>query len=305
MNDHFDIRVIDSHEHAAARRRELDIDRGTARRLGEEAVRYVEQGWYPGPDGRPVAWSDAVELARDGTVSIPPDAQLPERSRSSPGRTLIEVANETALAAARRLVDARLVEAGRLVDADQRPLVLNMANGVRPGGGFLTGARAQEESLCRSSALYATLVGDPMYAAHATRPQPDSTDWAILSPDVPVFRDDLGRNLDRPWPASFITSAAPHAPTVGEPAAGDLLERRVGRLLDIAHAHGFTTLVLGAWGCGAFGNDPVRTAQSFHHHLQRGAGAFEHIVFAITDWSPERRLLGAFAATFDATHSGS
>ncbi len=65
-------------------------------------------------------------------------------------------------------------------------LVLNFANELHPGGGFQQGNRGQESLLCRSSALFATLSADPMYAAHAARPLPDSTDWAILSPDVPV-----------------------------------------------------------------------------------------------------------------------
>jgi len=63
-----------------------------------------------------------------------------------------------------------------------RPAALNFANGIHPGGGFLHGARAQEEALCRSSALYETLVGDPMYVYHAARPRPDSSDWVIYSP---------------------------------------------------------------------------------------------------------------------------
>ena len=55
---HFHVRVIDSDEHAEERRRELDIDRSIARRLGAEAVQYIEQGWYPGPSGGQVAWAD-------------------------------------------------------------------------------------------------------------------------------------------------------------------------------------------------------------------------------------------------------
>ena len=281
--------VVDSEELADARRRELDIDRETARRLGEEAVRFIEQGWYPATDGQRVALSEAVDEARRRAVSIPPDAELPMPPEESHPLTIVEVANETSLAAARRLVSDGM-----------RPLVLNLADGLRPGGGFLSGARAQEESLCRSSALYATLVGDPMYAAHGRRRLPDSTDWAILSPDVPVFRDDDGALLDAPWPASFITCAAPYAPGVGQPASGDLLETRIKRLLRIAHAYGFTALVLGAWGCGAFANDPHRTAQDFRRNLEAGVGAFEHVVFAITDWSTDRRFLGPFAAVFSS-----
>lgn len=110
----------------------------------------------------------------------------------------------------------------RLMESSHRPLALNFANGIHPGGGFLAGARAQKEVLCRSTALYRTLVGDAMYDAHRKRPRPDSTDWAIYSPDVPVFRKDDGTELDRPWLLSFITCAAPYAPKIGQPESGDL-----------------------------------------------------------------------------------
>ena len=160
-------------------------------------------------------------------------------------------------------------------------------------------APAQEEVLCRSSALYATLEGDPMYDAHRQRPDRESSDWAILSPDVPVFRADDGTALDEPWLLSVITCAAPIATTVGQPRSGDLLEVRIGRVLDIAAARGFEALVLGAWGCGAFGNDPARTAHDFRAALEGPfLGAFREVVFAISDWSPDRRFLAPFRATF-------
>lgn len=198
------------------------------------------------------------------------------------------MANETTLGAGRRLVDRRL-----------RPLALNFANWVVPGGGFLTGARAQEEVLCRSSALYRTLLDDPMYEAHRQNPRPESTDWAILSPDVPVFRKDDGTTLDHPWLLSFITCAAPYAPGVGQPRAGDLDQHRIHRVLSIARAYRYVTLVLGAWGCGAFQNDPIRTAADFRSALENDfSGAFSEVVFAITDWSAERRYLGPFRDVF-------
>jgi uncharacterized protein (TIGR02452 family) len=174
-------------------------------------------------------------------------------------------------------------------------LALNFANGVHPGGGFLSGSRAQEEVLCRSSALFATLEGDPMYAAHARRPLPDSSDWAILSPDVPVFRDDDGRPLPAPWPLAMLTCAAPYAPRVGTDASADLMGARIRRVLAIARAYEYSALVLGAWGCGAFSNDPWRIAGHFREALAAQAGAFTAVVFAIADWSPERRFLRPFS----------
>jgi uncharacterized protein (TIGR02452 family) len=281
---------LDSDRMAATRRRELDIPVDVAAALGRSAVEAALDGFYVTGGGRKVDWHDAVEAACAAKRSIPPDAPLPRVDRPPFDETTIQVANETTLGASRRLAGRR-----------SRPLALNFANGVHPGGGFLSGATAQEEALCRSSALYRTLVDDRMYEAHRSRPLADSTDWAILSPDVPVFRRDDGTELERPWLLSFITCAAPYAPDVGQPLSGDLLQRRIHRMLAIARSHGYATLVLGAWGCGAFANDPRRTARDFRQALEcEFGGAFGEIVFAITDWSPERRFLGPFRDVFAA-----
>jgi hypothetical protein len=181
-------------------------------------VEAARSGFYIDESGNRVDWSKLVESARAARVSIPPAAVLSASRTQHSGETRVQVANETTLSASRQLVEE-----------DLRPVALNFANGVMPGGGFCSGARAQEEVLCRSSALHATLEHDPMYSEHRKRSQPDSTDWAIYSPDVPVFRTDGGRALARPWLLSFISCAAPYAPKIGQPAAGDLLEKRIQR----------------------------------------------------------------------------
>jgi uncharacterized protein (TIGR02452 family) len=72
-------------------------------------------------------------------------------------------------------------------------------------------------------------------------------------------------------------------------------------VLAIAQAFGYQALVLGAWGCGAFRNDPRRTARDFRSALENDfRGAFSDVVFAITDWSPERRFLAPFCDQFSA-----
>jgi uncharacterized protein (TIGR02452 family) len=81
------------------------------------------------------------------------------------------------------------------------------------------------------------------------------------------------------------------------------LRRRIHRVLAIARAYGHTAIVLGAWGCGAFGNDAYRTAFDFRQALETEFnGVFSDIVFAITDWSPERRFLGPFRKVFSSDH---
>ena len=163
------------------------IPRDRAAELGRTAVSAAETGAYRDAAGRRVDWGHAVTRAFAAKRSLPPDVELPDAGPARFLETRVQVANETTLMAARRLTDA-----------GERVLALNFANGIHPGGGFLNGARAQEEVLCRYSALYATLEGDPMYAAHRRGSQRDSTDWAILSPDVPVFREDQGTALDAP-----------------------------------------------------------------------------------------------------------
>ena len=279
---------LDSAQMAASRRQELNIPRDAAAALGRSAVEAAEAGFYLTRAGQRVDWGEAVQAACVAKLSIPPGAALPVRERNAFAETRVQVSNETTLGAARRLVERGL-----------RPLALNFANGIQPGGGFLEGARAQEEVLCRSSALYLTLVGEAMYAEHHKRSRPDSSDWAILSPDVPVFRMDDGMELPQPWLLSFITCAAPYAPAIGQPQAGNLLQKRIRRLLAIAQSYRYAALVLGAWGCGAFGNDPQRAAEDFRQALENDfSGAFSEIVFAIVDWSPERRYLGPFRDVF-------
>jgi uncharacterized protein (TIGR02452 family) len=282
---------VDSAELAHQNQRVLRIRYEIAQSLGRSALKAIDDGEYLADAGM-VDWSAEIRAAENKKVSIRPNDVLPEQIQSSSEQdskvTSVVVANQTTLAAAHALV----------VEGHQ-PLALNFANGVEPGGGFLRGATAQEETLCRSSALYATLFGDPMYDFHRDNDPAASSDWAILSPDVPVFRNDAGMELDTPWQLSFLTCAAPYAPAIDRLDAARMLRQRIHRVLAIARAYRYQTLVLGAWGCGAFGNDPRRTAVDFREALENDfASVFSHVVFAITDWSDERRFLGPFRDVF-------
>ena len=271
-------------------RRLLDIDRGLARAYGHETLAWLTDGAYLDDNGESVDIRALVDASIDRTIDIPPERDLPDVVPQPTAETHVEVANETTLSAA-----LRLVEAG------ETPLVLNMANGVAPGGGWLHGSRAQEENLCRSSALWSTLRDSAMYATHSASGNYESSDWMIISPDVPVLRGDDGVPLGEPWLVSFVSSAAPVAHQVGPERSAQLMERRIHRLLHVAASQGYRSLVLGAWGCGAFRNDPVRTADVFREALAGPFdGVFDRIVFAITDWSPERATLGPFVDAFTA-----
>jgi uncharacterized protein (TIGR02452 family) len=279
----------DGPEAAETAKKSLLIDRRRAEVIGRATLEILAQRGYVNDTGELVDLSTQMEAAGLARQSIPADAVLPDPAPPIHQECTVGVRNESTLAAARRLTERH-----------RRVLVLNMANGAHPGGGWLGGARAQEEVLCRSSTLYPTIEHDPMYGEHRRRTDAESTHSAILSPLVTVFRDDAGHLLDRPWTIDVITCAAPVAYRVHQPRAGDLLGERIERILDIAAAHRYEALVLGAWGCGAFDNDGYRAAADFHRALKNRSGQFREVVFAITDWSEERRYLGPFRNEFVA-----
>ena len=134
------------------------------------------------------------------------------------------------------------------------PLALNYASAKNPGGGFLGGARAQEESLARSSGLYPCINGNPMYEYHRSGHDCMYSHYAIYSPGVPVIRDDEGWLFEKPVYCAFITSPAVNAGVVlqRDPSRRDeiraTMAERVDRVLAIAALKGHDVLVLGRVG---------------------------------------------------------
>ncbi len=144
-----------------------------------------------------------------------------------------------------------------------------------------------------------------MYARNAMLGDALYHDDAIYSPVVPVFRNDEGALLAEPYRCAFITAPAVNAGVVLERDRSRRAEvratmvHRVGRVLAIAALHGHDTLVLGAWGCGVFRNDPAEVAGLFVAALADPfRGAFAEVVFAVLDGSPERRFIGPFKRAF-------
>jgi len=265
------------------------IERGRARELGHQTLDILRAGRYRAPSGAPVDIRSALEQAVAGTVSYPPGAPL---STPAPGHqpTDIQVSNETTLDAARRLQGQGL-----------SLVALNFASATHPGGGWLDGARAQEESLARSSGLYACLEDNEMYDYHRARRDALHTDYVIYSPGVPVFRTDDGTLLEEPYLCSFLTSPAVNVSGLRKyaaerlPEVGAAMASRIDKVLAVAWEHRHDTLLLGAWGCGAFSNDPTEIAELFHSALTTTyRGVFSLIVFAITDHWADQRNIGPF-----------
>ncbi|MEU6162951.1 TIGR02452 family protein [Streptomyces tanashiensis] len=263
------------------------------REIARRTEEIVAAGHYRAPDGRTVSLIEDLAAALSGTRLHGPEPVpvTPDTDRTP----TLTVTPESSLAAARRMTAA---------DTTRPVAVLNFASARNPGGGYLNGAQAQEEALCRASALHATLLRAPAYYAHH-RAERDAlyTDRVIHSPRVPVFRDDRGTLLAEPFTVGFLTSPAPNAGVVrrNTPELADrlpaALASRAERVLETAAAAGYRRLVLGAWGCGVFRNDPAEVAGAFKALLTgqgRFAGHFEEIVFAVLDRASGTPTLAAF-----------
>jgi uncharacterized protein (TIGR02452 family) len=269
-------------------------NRNQRAQMARETVQIINDGHYTSPAGQRVDIRDAVAVSVVCTREFPPDqtVSLPHGLR---GRhpTQIVVQNETTLAAACRLI------------ADHRTIALNFASARNPGGGFLSGSEAQEEALARSSSLYACLDGRSMYRFHQRYSDPLYTDYVIYSPSVVVFRDDDGKLLEAPLTCSFLSAPAPNAGAVlqQDPRRGDdirrALQSRIIKVLSVAAVCGYDAIILGAWGCGVFKNDPQDVATQFHGALTSDfAGVFRLIHFAILDRSSGEVIIAPFEQTF-------
>lgn len=169
--------------------------------------------------------------------------------------------------------------------------VLNFADARQPGGLYFYGENTQEEALCRQSTLYASISSEKarvMYDNNRDVKNLD-TDYLLLSPCVEVFRDRELNLLEHPHTTAVISVAAPNlygrAHGVDISVLRRYYRKRIKHILCVAAENGYKSITLGAWGCGAFGNDPMEIAAAFKDVLvDDGFGRyFDRIIFPIPD----------------------
>lgn len=249
--------------------------------VAKQVLAILDEGAYVAPSGKRVDIRAAFEAACARTKLLTPEALANIEVQSGTRAGRIEVTGETTQVCGHRLVG----------EGAERVCVLNFASARNPGGGFLGGARAQEEDVCRCSALYPCLLEAPTYY-DVNRAHPDSiyTDHLIYTPDVPFFKTKgRGDLLETPFELSVLTAPAPNTGAVlkRDPDAGaairEAFERRARYVLAAMADEGHHAIVLGAWGCGAFRGDPEMVADVFAGALEDFAGVFEHVVFPVFD----------------------
>lgn len=251
------------------------MDRRGLKKIAEQTVDWLERGC----DQFPSLNSSAKVAARASRVFTGDEIeQIKQKQSRRPRResaTSIQITAESTLEAASRLPGA---------------VCLVFGSARRPCGGFLNGASAQEESVARGSGLYAVETKHTgLYIQKERARAPFYTHDMIYAPGVPVFRDRDERPLDKMFYTGMIVACAPNKSCARgrQREACDLvLVQRAEYVLALAAEMRHRSVVLGAWGCGVFGNDPHVLAEAFASMLtDEGpfAHTFDRVVFAMMD----------------------
>lgn len=213
-----------------------------------------------------------------------------------------------------------LLAAERLVKEGYNPVLLNFASAGHPGGGVETGARAQEETICRRSTLTRSIYTfDPKYAAKYGYELCDGDHYpivndfcAVYSPNVTVFREGIDcLFMEEPYDVAVVTCAALNlngkysiklTPDGHMPQkAIDITRNKIRTVFRIGLMYGHDSLVLGAFGCGAFKNPPAEIAKLFHEVMEEPEfkNKYRLITFSIIDdHNSNNRNLRAFEEEF-------
>ncbi len=184
----------------------------------------------------------------------------------------------------------------------KRVAVLNFASATTPGGGVEKGASAQEECLCRVSNLFLCLsdkaVWEPFYQEHRNEKNNIHNDDIIYTPDVRVIKDDSYADYSESdqFNVDVITCAAPNLrenpnnpfnvdatspATIKSTELFRVHYKRAMKIMQVAASKGVEVLILGAFGCGVFRNDPAIVARAYKEALQNFRHAFKEVEFAI------------------------
>lgn len=169
--------------------------------------------------------------------------------------------------------------------------LLNFADAMKYGGWVEDGAPTQEENLCRCTNLHRVLEQEEcqeeyyipnILEVRRTRRE-QYLDNIIYAKGITIFKDDNTYEDIAPRQVDIITCPSPATTFKTSDEAVAVYRRRVEQILLSAIENGADTIVLGAWGCGAFGQNPSLVARGFAEALNEYGDYFKDIVFAIKE----------------------
>ena len=167
-------------------------------------------------------------------------------------------------------------------------IALNFANATVPGGAYIAGGNAQEESLCRSSLLYYSIrTQKEFYRRNRLTFSPLYTDALIYTRNIPIIRNDDGSLLPDPVICDFITCPAVNRSyaklTHRDEEIDAIMERRINKIVSFAQTKSPDVLILGAFGCGVFGNKRETVFRLFENALNQYVDDRTEVLFAIPE----------------------
>lgn len=250
-------------------------------KIAEETLQVVKQGWYTNKKGERVN----LPKCKPSEFWIAGDiAKLAAKLRPNftlfPSDTRVDFLEESVIFPIISLAGAK--------EDMSKVGVLNFASAHHPGGGFLSGALAQEEVLAYCSNLYPQLKGSKLYKVNSF-PGFLYTDCMVFS-EVTFFRNTDYTFLLSPITTNVLTAPAINLSRYAEghrdvTEATQTMKRRMGYILDLFAEKGCETVILGAYGCGVFGNDPKMIATWWKELLEEK----RYFKLAIMPVLPDRR----------------
>ena len=282
--------------------------------LLKETLSIMNRGYYYSDEAKVTLQLTKAQM-QQAYVILPDEIQQMGKSKIrrtiyNQGRCSIECLKMDSLSAARRQYKDYMQT---FTHSDKPVLVLNFASPLKPGGGVWTGAKSQEQDLCHKSSLLLSLESDPskkFYNYHHNLRTYLASDAMIISPQVEIIRDENDELLKNMTDTVAVLTCS--APMVTDDLYGmsneqyqDILFQRIANIFKCAAHFGYDHLVLGAWGCGAFGNDPEVVAGLFYKAMiesiydgKRIFELFRKIDFAVLDKTPSKQLYRIFRRYF-------
>lgn len=182
---------------------------------------------------------------------------------------------------------------------DSKIGLLNFASSHSPGGGFIRGAMAQEEALCQASTLYIQLKGSGLYELNKFARDGIYTDNMAVS-ETKFLRDSKYMWLRKAVTAAVVTSAAVNVGRVDrgrENLVAPAMKGRMEKIIKLFAESGCDVLILGAFGCGVFGNDPGFIAEQWKTLTDKYGGYFTEICFSVMSFR-DKTNFNVFRKTF-------
>ena len=251
------------------------------KKIAQETLKILQQGFYVAPSGKRIDISAAQKHSENTSRLINPEygktlvSKLPQADGNSASCAVINASTVTVI-----INESKSKES---------IAALNFASAKNPGGGFTNGAIAQEEALCYASGLYNTQLKHMDYYRHNRECGTTLyTDYAIYSHDVVFFRDADNRLLEEPVTCSVLTLPAVnrgHLRNKEHNRADEIMKNRMRLSLVLFASNQAKHIILGAYGCGVFKNNPSDVARWWKELLnEEGYSAhFTKITFAVMD----------------------